>query len=471
MRHSSNSNPALRIVLLATAWLVAAGAQANTTFSVDTVQDLVDSDINDGVCATAANTCSLRAAIMQANHLDDPGFRRIVLPTGTYTLTLAPGVGADDGEERGDLNITAPAPGIEVAGAGASNTIIDGNQLDGVIRIDAAGVASIRGVKIRNGYRQSSGPDGGGIDNRGTLDIRDSAIDGNRVESGCCRGGGIASTGVLVMLRTSVRSNIAYQGGGLFATGQANVYDSTFDDNTASFGGAIYAYGAAPANQLRIANGTVSSNHALHNGGGILNSGTVFLVNSTLSNNDAADNGGGFFNLGHAFFYNASVIGNDSDHDHDENGGIGGGVYVYPGERLVVVNSLIAGNTTAVFTDDDCNGTLESYGWNLFSEVVGCSFSGNGISSRGQVSLATIGPLQDNGGPTFTHALLAGSEAIDSTTTQGCIDETGFALATDQRGAPRVAGERCDVGASEYGAAVPVDDFLFANGFESEPER
>jgi hypothetical protein len=447
------------------------GAYANTIFAVDTVEDLVDSDIDDGVCATSADTCSLRAAIMQANHLGDPGFRRIVVPAGTYTLTLAPGVGDDNAEDKGDLNVTAAGQGIEIVGAGATNTVVDGNQLDGVMKIDVGGVANIHGITIRNGYRRSGSQDGGGIDNRGTLSLSDSIVESNRVELGCCRGGGIASTGVLGIVRTAIRSNAAYQGGGLFVGGRANVYDSTLDDNSASFGGAIYHYGSWPDNQLHISNSTLSGNHALQNGGGILNSGNVFLVNSTLSNNDAADNGGGFFNLGNAFFYSSSVIGNDSDHDHDENGGIGGGIYTYPGHRTLVVNSLIAGNTTAVFTGDECNGTLEVYGWNLFAEVVGCVFSGNGTSSRGLVSPGTIGPLQDNGGPTSTHALLAGSEAIDSTTSQGCIDDSGSPLTTDQRGAPRGAGQRCDVGASEYGATVPIDDFIFSDGFESAPER
>ena len=79
----------------------------------------------------------------------------------------------------------------------------------------------------------------------------------------------------------------------------------------------------------------------------------------------------------------------------------------------------------------------------------------------------TIGPLQDNGGPTPTHALLTNSEAIDNTIDSlGCVDETGSQLATEQRGAPRVAGARCDVGAFEYDAVVPVPDRLFEDGFE-----
>ena len=66
------------------------------------------------------------------------------------------------------------------------------------------------------------------------------------------------------------------------------------------------------------------------------------------------------------------------------------------------------------------------------------------------MSLNTIGPLQNNGGPTLTHALLPGSEAIDSTYPSGCGDQIGAPLTTDQRGFSRPVGAACDVGAFEY---------------------
>jgi hypothetical protein len=61
--------------------------------------------------------------------------------------------------------------------------------------------------------------------------------------------------------------------------------------------------------------------------------------------------------------------------------------------------------------------------------------------------------------------LLPGSPAINAAPS-GCGDETGALLATDQRGAPRIAGARCDVGAFEYNSAVPADDIIFSNGFD-----
>jgi hypothetical protein len=114
---------------------------------------------------------------------------------------------------------------------------------------------------------------------------------------------------------------------------------------------------------------------------------------------------------------------------------------------------------------DNCNGALETYGLNLMDDRSGCTVTAE--SSLGFVSVNSIGPLQDNGGPTLTHALLAGSEAIDSTHDNlGCVDETGAPQEADQRGAPRPTGARCDVGAFEFGAVVPVDDLIFRDGFE-----
>lgn len=84
--------------------------------------------LNDGICATAYNNgvpngvCTLRAAIMEANHASG-GPHTISIPPGLYPLTI-PASGAND-ETTGDLNITA---NMSIIGAGSSTTIIDGNH-------------------------------------------------------------------------------------------------------------------------------------------------------------------------------------------------------------------------------------------------------------------------------------------------------------------------------------------------------
>jgi hypothetical protein len=218
----------------------------------------------------------------------------------------------------------------------------------------------------------------------------------------------------------------------------------------------------------KVSRSTLLFNSA-NNGGGILNLGQLTVVNSTLSYNSAKTYGGGIYNFGNTFVYNATLIGNSADSDNNNISEIGGGVYAdsSSGHRFVVINTLMASNYVhgqPIF--NDCAGTLEVYGFNLFGNLSNCAFSGNGTAARGLVTPGTIGGLVDNGGPTQTHALLQFSEAIDGTMAQGCIDETGALLATDQRGAPRVAYARCDVGAFEFGSIVPVVDLIFRNGLE-----
>ena len=82
-------------------WTMAGSASA-AVFSVNSVTDGVDTTPGDGICATAAGTCSLRAAIQESNALMGPD--TISLPPGTYALTLA-GL-AENRAASGDLDIT-----------------------------------------------------------------------------------------------------------------------------------------------------------------------------------------------------------------------------------------------------------------------------------------------------------------------------------------------------------------------------
>ena len=296
---------------------------------------------------------------------------------------------------------------------------------------------------------------------QGRATFRESSMTGNHSGDG----GAIYAIASLELINCTISGNTAASdGGGIWNFGQSSIVSSTVSGNTASRdGGGISNFG-----QSTVANSTISGNAASGDGGGTYNFGQSFVVNSTISGNTSNANGGGIANEdGATWLYNASIIANDASHDRNPPGGSGGGVYNKPGKRLVATNSLIAANTTLDSPIvDDCNGTLEVYGWNLLADYGGCSFSGNGTAARGLVSTNTIGPLANNGGPTMTHALLAGSEAIDATTAQGCVGPTLALLATDQRGAPRIAGAECDVGAYEYGSVVPATDVVFNNGFD-----
>lgn len=410
-------------------------AYADTLFNVDTIIDLVDDNINDGLCRSSAGTCSLRAAIMQSNHLSSPGFVTIRLPAGTYGITRAIPPGGVNDEQVGDFNLSSPVgPNqTQILGAGPTLSIVDGNQIDSIFKVDPAREVVLDGLTIRNGVSIFAG---GAINVEGSLSISNCVLEDNRARtSGGAINMGISSGSSLSISRSTLRANVADNGGGIAVFNNVSIRDSTLYGNTAT-----------------------------SNGGGLYNNGQLVVSNSTISGNAANTNGGGIYSRINAFIYSTSVVNNDADHDRDENGGIGGGVYNDAGSRFVAVNSLFTSNTILdAPIPDNCNGLLEVYGTNLFDQIAGCTFAGNGSAAWDFVADNSVGPLQDNGGPTRTHALLAGSDAIDATTTQGCIDQNMTPLPTDQRGAPRIAGLRCDVGAFEFGA---VADRIFGNGFE-----
>ncbi|MDZ4813828.1 MAG: choice-of-anchor Q domain-containing protein [Pseudomonadota bacterium] len=398
-------------------------------FNVNTVADLIDDNAGNGVCHTSANTCSLRAAIMEANQSSVVAARIVIaLPSGIYRLSLAPS--GFNGDDTGDLNLTAPSAGqsITLRGAAAASTIIDANQTDRALRIQGGRVATIANITIRNGL--VVGDNGGGILMRfSTATIEDSVIEANQSSNG----GGITNdSGVLNILRSTVRSNTAGdQGGGIFVFGRTTIRDS-----------ALYGNGA-------------------RQGGGIQNTDELYVINSTLSGNYAYADGGGIFNSHTAFLYNTSIVDNDANHQSVMFGS-GGGVFTQTGSRFVVFNTLIVGNSNHGSYPWDCNGTLEAYGSNRLSVIGGiqnCAIPN--IFGWALMERAALGPLRDNGGPTQTHALHSGSSAINATGIQGCVGPSDVALATDQRGLPRGTGQDCDIGAFEYAAGV-----IFESGFE-----
>ena len=427
---------ALRRLLLGVIAVAAAtAAHADVVYNVNTTADLVDDDTSDGLCHTSAGNCSLRAAITQSNYLPAPFFLSIHVPAGTYLITRPIPSNGFDGEDAGDFNLRSPLGPNQtfILGAGPALTIIDGNQLDSILKVEPLRTATIDGVTLRNGKSFSSG---GAINVEGSLTISNCVLEDNQAHtSGGAINMGISSGSSLIVIGSTLRSNVADKGGGILAFNNVSIRDSTLYGNTVT-----------------------------SSGGGIYNNGQLVVTNSTISGNAANTNGGGIYNRINAFIYSTSVINNDADHDRDENGGIGGGIYNDPGSRFVAVNALFTRNTVLdAPIPDNCDGLLEVYGNNLFDNITGCTFGGNGGAAWDFVTGNSVGPLQDNGGPTLTHALLAGSEAIDATTPQGCIDQNLLLLPTDQRGLPRVVGLRCDVGAFEFGA---VTDRIFSNGFD-----
>jgi len=381
--------PRGRFLFTLASLLLAVAPAAAATFTVNDTADAVDAMLGDGTCATAGGTCTLRAAIQEANAL--PGPDTITVPAGTYLLTIE---GRDeDAAVTGDLDITDD---VTITGAGADLTILDGNGVDRILDIELPAsrvtiVVAIAALTIRNG---NSGPgalaDGGGLYNSGTLTLRNVVVANNTTAA--ANGGGITSINDITLTDCVVSGN-----------------------TTATYGGGIDNFGTAT-----LENVTVSGNMS-GLGGGIANddgSAVAALTNVTIADNSASPgSGGGFYNLGAATL------------------------------RYVIVANSPSGDNCAGGT----SATLTSQGHNLDSGNT-CGFAGPGDLVNMDPQL---GPLQDNGGPTPTQALLPGSPAIDAGG-DDCPPP-----ATDQRGFPRPEDGNgdgmatCDIGAFELGGTAP----------------
>ena len=210
-------------------------------------------------------------------------------------------------------------------------------------------------------------------------------------------GGAIRNFENLTLNNSTLSGNYATRGGGVSNLGMATITNSTLSGNLADFaGGGVDNRYFGPA--VTITNSTLSGNSAKY-GGGVYSFGTATITNSTLSGN-SANSGGGVRNGGTA----------------------------------TITGSLIANSVSG--------GDL--FGSGSFSGSFNLVEDGSGSGLVGTITGdPLLGPLQDNGGPTKTHALLPGSPAIDA--------GGPTSLAFDQRSAPfvRVFGSAVDIGAFE----------------------
>jgi len=251
---------------------------------------------------------------------------------------------------------------------------------------------TLKGLTLAHGHSDA----GGAINNDefGTVTISNSTLSGN-----------------------SSSGNFAGDGGAIAnENGTLIVSSSTFSGNSGSEGGAIDNDGTAS-----ITNSTFSGNSAEFAGGAISNEGqAVTIANSTFSGNSTANEGGAISN------------------------------------NTTAGTVSIGGSIVAANSGGNCAGGqagINDKGYNLEDGPrASCGFSPSSHDIIGQNPL--LGPLEDNGGPTQTMALLAGSPAIDQIPLAG-----GLCPATDQRGAPRPGGSQraCDIGAYESGASQLQD--------------
>lgn len=423
---------------------------AQADIYVDTTDDELNTD----------GDCSLREAIQAANTnapvdncIDNSGFYSIIiLDALTYTLSI-PGFNEDD-NQSGDLDIIES---VIIRGTGPWQTIINAADVDRALHIQD-GSTVIENLTITDGSTDTFFGDGGCILVNGQLSLSNAVI--YSCLAGNSGGGIYVAPGAQLYIDSSeiVENGAGGSGGGIFVANGAYVgiiQNTTIRDNYANQnGGGIFNVGTI----WDIYNTTISSNRAeVGNGGGIFNGSSGLIggapatvLNITISGNSAVF-GGGIFNAGEI---------NDVIHVTIayNNAFQGGGIRNVNGGSFSRIQSSIIANS---INGGDCSnaGYIASWGYNILSDNT-CS----NVFTNTEDLLSTdpmLGPLQNNGGPTNTHALLPGSPAIDHVDEGVCpwpdTDQRGFTRPIDGDGD---SISLCDSGAFEFeplsGADVSV---------------
>lgn len=449
--------------------------------AVCTVDRLTDGGQGQGMAG------DLRYCIQQAQDGDSIRFGvngTIGLTQGQLFLTTnitVEGPGADRLTVRATLNnraftvvagVTASFAGLTISRGGDTNIFNSGTlTLTECVIADAyvgngvynQGTMEISNCVLRNNI---ANPRGGGISNNGMLTITDSTILGNRSSQG--DGGGIANSGTMTVRNTTISVNDSSgPGGGIANTGTLTVSGSTLSGNR---GGRTGGGGIANTGTLTILDSCIWGN-AAPTGGGIYHAGNgskLVVTNSTISGNLSGPpvgetaRGGGI----HALNASTASISQSTITDNEAQNGTGGGIHVQ-GAAVMLWNTIIAGNTAR--SSPDYFGPAASSGFNLIGNTEG----GSGFRRNDLLNLEPrLGPLQDNGGPTRTHALLAGSPALDRghpKTSRAGFDQRGEGFA-------RVVGSRVDIGAFEVqeqgfrGAATLLLGFDLAAWLAGRPQ-
>ena len=350
------------------------------------------------------------------------GPQSIAFPSVSYILASNPPVTIDGGDT------------ITIDGTGTTNSIF------GIFgSATALPNVTFTHITIAHGDISTGLNAGGAIQNFGnlTLDhvtLRDSHSPGSGAifQEPCtgCLTPTLTATHCLFQNNTVGGGAISIQGG------NAVIEDSTFSGNTASGGGAIEVFGNATFKiDLTVSRCTFTGNTATWGGGAMvvesLNPGSaVRIVNSTFGSNTVAAGGKGsamYIGAAPVTITNCTFAGNST-------AGTGGAVY-FDTRSTAMNNTIVAGNG---------GGNCAFGGGAGFSGGHNLQF-GDATCGGAAVANPLLSPLADNGGPTQTMALGAGSPAIDA------ADGT-VAPATDQRGLPRADGNADGVVAADIGA-------------------
>ena len=429
----------------------------------------VNSILDPGVVAGCdAIECTLREAIVAANATADDdiiNFDPIVFNTA-QTITL-----------NGTRLTIANNGKLTINGTGANQLTVSGNDVSQVFFINTGTTAEINNLTVSNA--NGGNQNGGGIANSGTLTLTNLIISNSRTTAGGggvtnfgiltlnsltvsgnsgANGGGITNFGSTLTVNNSIISgNTGRDGGGIFNNGTTEINNSTVRDNTASIaGGGLFnnrdrtltlnnsTVSGNVSNGAQIQNGTGGGGIANGSGVGGTGGGTLTVNNSTISGNSATADGGGIFAQG------ANSVTTLNNSTISNNTAVRGGGIRNNGRPFTINNSIIA-NSTSNSTNADCSGfTNISASYSLIESSLDCVGGTNLNNLTGDPNL---GPLQNNGGSTLTHALLAGSIAIDKGNSTLTTDQRGFPRPVDNFTIPNaMGGNGSDIGAFEVQA-------------------
>lgn len=460
--------------------------------------DRLDDEPTASACVEGVpDDCSLRGAILNANRT--AGKATVVVPAGTYTLTVTDAIPNSDEDlgETGDLDVTDDLDLVGTVGTDGPTTIVNQRATDNqrVFHLDPdrtpGRLVSLWGLVIRGGTFAQN-PGGSGLLIGAGTTVVDSCQIGPNLAGW---GGGVVNSGDLFVTRTRIVDNQTISGGSGLSNGAygdpgtpagvVTIEDSAIERNTffAVFahpwaGGGIWN---GPGGDIRIERTTVARNTLVApaptfppsqtppdgvplEGGGVANEGTLYVADSAIHDNSVATDdlalGGGISNRGSLVAVNTTIARNVAY--SEDAPGQGQGLYntgsVVLDHVTFSANGLDPSSNVAVWSDSGqveltntlvdgwCVGAeLRSLGGNLETPDDTCGL--DAPSDHPAEADARLGPLAPNGGTTQTVALLAGSPAVDAGVAEGC-------LPADQRGQPRTDG-RCDTGAFERQAADP----------------
>lgn len=415
----------------------------------------LSSGFGGGVYATGA-TVTLTGATVRSNTGTTIGGAGLAVIENSV-LTMAGGTVRD--------NVAPGGAGGGLFIRGSTASITDASFIDndatlagGAIQAVGATQATLANVTVTGNHSETAG---GGVS---VVEQSSLTLSGSQFSANTTGGSGAAvwKAGTTTLVVTDSRftgNSAALQGGALQlgGTGSATLQRVTLSGNAAVTGGGAVTNGSI----LLIENSTISGNTsgtmaapASGQGGGLFfaSTGNSTIRNSTVSGNTATTHGGGISVTGVAAIQGVTIANNTGST-------FGAGLAANNNGNVTITNSLLAANTITGEGTINCGAggasIITSLGYNL-SDNLSCSVADvlPGVAAPFFVhpndkvnAAANLGPLADNGGPTRTHALQAGSAAINGGNPATCTT-------TDQRGYSRAGA--CDIGAFEAGGLPPA---------------